>query len=243
VTESPRRPEPIAPLVSSPAPAPPDPEAARLARYYRERAAEYDRIYRRPERQEDLHRLEDLVCRKVSGRNVLELACGTGWWTEVMARSARSITATDLNESVVQIATRRDFLGTPVTFRLADAWDLFSIPGVYDTIFAGFWLSHLSRSRIESFLRMLDDRLGHGGRVILLDNRYVEGSSTPVSRTDDEGNTYQIRTLEDGREFEVRKNFLAKAELMDLLDRPHRCAEVRELRHYWVACYDTGTIG
>jgi len=224
-------------------PSDPDPSARHVASYYHERAAEYDHIYELPERQADLHRLEELVARWVNGRNVLELACGTGWWTQVMARSARSILATDLNETVLDIAGRRDYGRTPVRLRYADAWDLGSIPGVFDTVFAGFWLSHLKRARIREFLESMDERLGHGGRVVLLDNRYVEGSSTPLSRTDDEGNSYQMRSLQDGRTFEVLKNFFPKRELMHVLDAPSRFVEVRELDYYWAAFYDRGTSG
>lgn len=224
-------------------PSDPDPEARHVADYYSKRAAEYDRIYQRPERQEDLRRLEDLVARWVKGRNVLELACGTGYWTQVMARAARSIVATDLNDTVLEIAGRRDYGRTPVRFRYADAWNLGDVPGVFDTVFAGFWLSHLKRARIREFLEAMDERLGSGGRVVVLDNRYVEGSSTPVSRTDEDGNTYQLRSLEDGRTFEVLKNFFPKRELMHVLDAPSRFVEVRDLDYYWAAVYDRGTPG
>ena len=37
--------------------------------------------------------------------------------------------------------------------------------------------------------------------MVFIDNRYVEGSSTPISARDDEGDTYQDRTLEDGARF------------------------------------------
>ena len=48
---------------------------------------------------------------------------------------------------------------------------------------------------------------------MFLDNNYVEGSSTPIARRDSDGNTFQKRTLEDGAEFEVLKNFPTGTEL------------------------------
>jgi hypothetical protein len=42
---------------------------------------------------------------------------------------------------------------------------------------------------------------------VLLDNLYVPGSSTPISRTDETGDTYQLRALASGETFEVLKNF------------------------------------
>ncbi|MEL6848582.1 MAG: hypothetical protein AAFP92_08690 [Bacteroidota bacterium] len=44
----------------------------------------------------------------------------------------------------------------------------------------------------------------------------MEGSNTPLSRTDAEGNTYQQRHLQDGRTYEVMKNFPTEEELTQL---------------------------
>jgi demethylmenaquinone methyltransferase/2-methoxy-6-polyprenyl-1,4-benzoquinol methylase len=41
----------------------------------------------------------------------------------------------------------------------------------------------------------------------MLDNNFVSGSSTEISWTDIEGNTYQTRKLKDGSLHEVLKNF------------------------------------
>jgi hypothetical protein len=50
----------------------------------------------------------------------------------------------------------------------------------------------------------------------MLDNRYVEGSSTPVTERDAEGNGYQSRKLADGSTHLVLKNFPTEAELRSL---------------------------
>jgi len=46
-----------------------------ILEYYARRAADYDRIYEKPERQDDLRRLESLLVEWLAGRNVLEVAC------------------------------------------------------------------------------------------------------------------------------------------------------------------------
>ena len=74
-----------------------------LVTYYAKRAAEYEAIYQKPERQSDLRELENLLRRDFAGRNVLEIACGTGYWTERVASVADSIVALDINESVLEI--------------------------------------------------------------------------------------------------------------------------------------------
>ncbi len=53
--------------------------AADLADYYRRRAASYERVYHKPERQADLRAMEAWVRERFVGRRVLEIACGTGF--------------------------------------------------------------------------------------------------------------------------------------------------------------------
>jgi demethylmenaquinone methyltransferase/2-methoxy-6-polyprenyl-1,4-benzoquinol methylase len=73
--------------------------------------------------------------------------------------------------------------------------------------------------------------------VVVLDNRYVEGSSTPLSRRDADGNTYQVRTLLSGETHEVLKNFPQATELADAV-RPF-CSEARleETHYYWLLVF------
>ncbi len=208
-----------------------------LLEYYRLRAAEYDRIYEKPERQEDLRCLERLVSTWVNGRRVLELACGTGWWTRVMSAAATSIVATDANDAVLEIARTREYEGT-VEIRRGDAYSPESVAGDFDTIVAAFWFSHLKLAQIPDFLDSLDDRLSPGGRVVLLDNRYVEGSSTPIARRDEHGDTYQHRGLDSGAHYEVLKNFFDERSLRYRLAGPRRELTIRELPHFWAASYE-----
>ena len=80
------------------------PRMDNLTEYYARRAAEYERIYVKPERQADLTSLRSRIAALFSGRAVLELACGTGYWTEVIAPHVRSITAIDFAEETLAIA-------------------------------------------------------------------------------------------------------------------------------------------
>jgi SAM-dependent methyltransferase len=178
-----------------------------LADYYRDRAMEYDAVYDKPERQEDLARLRALLPPLVAGRSVLEIAAGTGYWTTALAASARSVLATDLNDETLAVARTRSYGPGEVRFQVADAYDLGAVPGRFDAIFAGFFWSHVLRSDVRRFARALFDRVEPGGVVIFADNRYVEGSNHPITRTTPDGDTFQTRTLSDGRTFEVLKNF------------------------------------
>src|SRR5437762_7737196 len=72
--------------------------------YYAKRAKEYERIYTKAERQDDLQTLRTSLAETFRRKRVLEIACGTGYWTEVLARSAASVTAVDINDEVLELA-------------------------------------------------------------------------------------------------------------------------------------------
>lgn len=207
--------------------------------YYAQRAAEYERIYDKPERQEDLARLRAELPHLFRGHEVLEVACGTGYWTKLVAGEALSVTGIDVNPQVLGIAAAKHYPRGNVLFREIDIYRLETLESKHDAGLAAFWWSHLPRSRIGEFLTTFHAALKPGARVVLLDNRYVAGSSTPLSRRDEDGNTYQRRTLEDGRRFEVLKNFPNEDELRRSLK--HFVGEIRyvALPHYWYALYET----
>jgi 2-polyprenyl-3-methyl-5-hydroxy-6-metoxy-1,4-benzoquinol methylase len=220
-----------------------DDDARALAGYYGARAGEYEDVYAKPERQADLARLRSLIPDYFRERHVLEVACGTGFWTLLLAGSAASVTATDVGEEVLAIARTkpRPAGGSPLEFRRADAFDLRGVPGAFDAAFAGFWLSHVSRADVGRFLCGLHDRLGAGARVMLLDNRYVEGSSTPIARADAVGNTYQRRALASGAEYEVLKNFATPDELREwIVAAGADSIDIVELAYYWYTTYNVG---
>jgi ubiquinone/menaquinone biosynthesis C-methylase UbiE len=216
-------------------------EATDMQMYYARRAAEYERFYAKPERQQDLPKLIALVAGCLAGRRVLEIACGTGWWTERYAPHASSVYATDVNEEVLAIARAKSYPADRVRFAIADAFDLQAIPGEFDAVFAGFWWSHLKRAQLAGFLDAVSRRLGgsgSGSRVVFLDNRYVEGSSTPIAETDAAGDAWQLRKLDDGSTHRVLKNFPDAKELKAAAQPFARKVEVTELPYFWLLDYE-----
>lgn len=206
-----------------------------LTDYYARRANEYERIYAKPERQTDLNGLRLRLAELCAGRAVYEVACGTGYWTQVIAPKARSVYATDLNEAVLAIARTKAYPPQRVSWAVADAFSLPEPPHRCDAGLAAFWWSHLRHDEIDAFVTGFFARLGPGSRFILVDNRYVEGSSSPISRTDADGNTYQRRRLDDGSEHEVLKNFPGEGDLARQLAPHTRSVRWETCRHYWLA--------
>jgi len=212
--------------------------SAELVDYYRRRATEYEAIYAKPERQSDLAVLRQALPQRLVGRRVLEIACGTGYWTALVAPLAASVVATDLAEEPMAIARTKAYPPGRVRFALADAYQLAEDLGRFDGALAVFWWSHIPLRRIGDFLSSLHRRLQPGARVVLMDNLYVEQSSTPIAERDADGNTYQLRRLADGSENRVLKNFPSEAELRGAL-RPHAARfAYRALEYYWLAEYE-----
>ncbi len=208
-----------------------------MAGYYANRAQEYERIYRKPERQDDLRWLRDFVERTFAGARVFEAACGTGYWTEVIARSAASVVATDINEEVLAIAMSKPIDTGKVAFRKKDAYALPILAGEFTGGFSGFWWSHIAKANIQGFLSGFHRVLSPGARVVFIDNAYVEGSSTPISRMDEHGDTYQIRRLDDGSQHEVLKNFPTEEALSGAVEDLASDVRIEFLRYYWVLSY------
>jgi len=211
--------------------------SAELLDYYRRRAREYEAIYAKPERQAELARLRAHIPNRLAGRRVLEVACGTGYWTVLAARTAASIVATDAAEEPMRIAMSKDYAQANVRFEIADAYALGDALGRFNGALAVFWWSHVPLGRIDRFLASLHQRLEAGARVLLMDNRYVDGSSTPIAERDAEGNTYQRRTLSDGTDNRVLKNFPTETDLRASL-APHASTFAYEaLEYYWLVEY------
>jgi len=208
---------------------------ADLQHYYAQRAPEYDRIYQKPERQADLRRLEAWLPGVLAHRNVLEIAAGTGYWSQFVEPQAASLTLTDGAVEPLEIARGR-VLGRAV-FVQADAYALAPELGSFDAAFAGFWISHVPVSRRREFMTSLHARLRPDAVVVFMDNLYVEGSSTPIAGRDSDGNTYQSRPLDDGSHHRILKNFPDETALNTMIEGFGEQGLYRAYDYFWTFQY------
>lgn len=206
-----------------------------LVDYYRRRAGEYEEIYAWPERQVDLDVLRKEIPARLAGCAVLEVASGTGYWTERISAEAKRIVAVDVAPEPMALARAKAY-ACPVELRIADAYALPESLGTFDAAFAGFWWSHVPVLRREAFLQSLHARLKPGSRVVMFDNRYVPDAMHRIAETDAEGNTYQRRRLADGSENRVLKNFPSQADLAQCFGR-FIAFSYMPLAHYWLIDY------
>ena len=213
------------------------PDLSPLQSYYAARASEYDRVYLKPERQSDLRRIEQWLPSLLAGATVLEVACGTGYWTRFIAPVASAVVALDSSPETLRIARERVVAPQP-EFHVGDAYALPRFGRSFSAAFAGFWFSHVPLERRREFLLGLNSALAPGALVVLLDNLFVAGSSSPISERDANGNTYQTRTLSDGSTHRVLKNFPTEAQLRALAQAGLAESSVyRRWQHYWAFEY------
>jgi demethylmenaquinone methyltransferase/2-methoxy-6-polyprenyl-1,4-benzoquinol methylase len=114
-----------------------------MIEYYAKRANEYELVYNRPERQVDLIELKKQLKEAFCNEVVFEVACGTGYWTQIIAETATSILATDINQSVIDIAKAKNYPKNTVNFALADVYSLSDIQPLFTAGFGGFIWSHV----------------------------------------------------------------------------------------------------
>jgi demethylmenaquinone methyltransferase/2-methoxy-6-polyprenyl-1,4-benzoquinol methylase len=179
--------------------------------YYRRRAREYD-VTAYGDVTAARERIARLVAQMQPSGRVLEIACGTGLWTEALAGVADVVVAIDAAPEAVAIARDRVKPGN-VTFEVADVFS-WTTDDRFDVIFFSAWLSHVPMSRFEQFWRMLRRLLAEDGRVLFIDEHvdvcekeaYVPGTDEIVERR-----------LLDGRKFRIVKNFVNPQALRDWL--------------------------
>jgi demethylmenaquinone methyltransferase/2-methoxy-6-polyprenyl-1,4-benzoquinol methylase len=211
-----------------------------LIAYYKDRAKEYEKIYLKPERQDDIKCATTLLQNIFTNKFIFEIACGTGFWTERIAQTATSVFATDINKTVLKIAKQKHYTKNNVTFKIEDIFNI-SIDKKYDSLFGGFIWSHIKLQELDNFLNAIHNSVIPGGTVVFMDNNFVEGSNTPITNTDEYGNTFQTRKLENGTEHLVLKNFPTKnflqTKLMDIATN----IEFVNFKYFWVLAYKPKT--
>ena len=191
-----------------------------MVKYYRDRAREYEQIYewRDPRRQEEQDLLGEELRQAFRGRNVLDIGCGTGYWAERVSETAERVTGIDINETVLEIARSKTY-GCPTEFRQMDAYSMEFPPYTFTGALASFWLSHVRREDMDGWIEHMHSVLAPGAQVFIADNTYIEGVGGRLVTKDGDPNTYKLRTLNDGSQHLIVKNYFTAEELVELFSR------------------------
>lgn len=206
-----------------------------LANYYAQCAESFDEKYQEPDLEEDAYAAAEHISEALANHDVLELACGSGYWTQHFADAAKSVLATDINEIMLDLAQDHDYPEGKVEFAIADWHDLTLPEGrKFSACFAGGMWSHIRRDEYNSVMANICKALGSGGLLVLIDDNVVEDFTRPTARTDSDGNTYQIRELPDGSRVEVIKNFPTDSYLKKKFATIARDIRVSRNEFFWM---------
>jgi len=204
-----------------------------VAEFYDNESADYSE-----EQIEDLDEAHEQIATLLAGHRILELGCGTGGWTEVLAETAGSIVAVDASAAMLEQARTHGDAPANVTYRQADVLDLpddlAGEGGKFTAVFmAGLW-SHLTRDQQDLLLASLKKRAGKDVLLVLFDDEYVEGESATIARTDLQGNTYEILQDADGNRHELPKGYPTDSALRKKLGNAGREIKIARWEFYRV---------
>jgi SAM-dependent methyltransferase len=200
--------------------------------YYSKRAKEYEDVYYRddPIRQAEQNQIKSEMKRIFSDRSVLEIACGTGYWTQYIAEVAKNISGIDNSNQVLEIARLKNIRAK---FIYGDAFNLEEIEGIFNAGCANFWLSHIEKESIDQFLNGFHNKITKGSPVFMADNIYIEGIGGKLIKKDNSNNTYKIRKLSDGTEYQIVKNYYEENELHEILQNYAKEINIRIGKCFW----------
>lgn len=210
--------------------------------YYRDRASEYDEWFFRQGRYDrgEAHRqqwfaevseVENVLWGTVRSGDVLELACGTGLWTQHLATFATQLTAVDTSPEAIFLNQQR--VGSEsVRYIVADVFN-WTPDRQFDSIFFGFWLSHVPIDKFAPFWQMVERALKPDGQVFFVDNLSTQ-DSTARNHAALNQRGYSERKLNDGRTYNVVKIFYEPHQLQTSLQNLGWLGYVRRTEKFFL---------
>ena len=175
--------------------------------YYRARAVEYDRsIDAASEIEGAFAKAHRLLKERIACEHILELACGTGIWTQTLLTIGEQITALDVAPEMLELA-RQKTGDERVHYLLTDlfAWEP---EREYDLVFFANWLSHVPPHAFEAFLHRVARAVRRGGSVVIVDQDAPTLEDQQIIQDGEEGRVYARRSLiTSGETFTIVKAF------------------------------------
>jgi demethylmenaquinone methyltransferase/2-methoxy-6-polyprenyl-1,4-benzoquinol methylase len=202
-----------------------DSEKAELFAYYEAQAANYEDFY--DGKGQAIAALSGEYANDVAGAttllssfgrgDVVDLACGTGYWLSVYGPNAASITLVDQAEQALAHCERRvQHLGLATVARIVRG-DVFDVPlpeAGFDACMIGFLLSHLTPGETDALLARVRTVLRPRSELAVIDSVWSDARK-PYRQRDG----FEHRSLSDGRAFSIRKKYYDRPELESLLSR------------------------
>jgi len=210
--------------------------------YYQARATEYDEWWYsqgRYDRGEVLNRqweqegqiVRDALHKIPARKHILELAPGTGIWTQELLKIGEQITAVDASSEMIAI-NRAKCQSDRVNYIQADLFEWQS-DQQFDMIFFGFWLSHVPPEKFQDFLKRVSAMLKPDGVLFMVDSLRNK-MATAKNQNMLETSHIHHRILNDGSEFQIIKVFYQPDALQSDLKRVKINADVLTTPQFFI---------
>jgi 2-polyprenyl-3-methyl-5-hydroxy-6-metoxy-1,4-benzoquinol methylase len=191
--------------------------------YYRARAAEYDQTFVPYMAPALPAALRCLRAGNIHG-DILEIASGTGYWTQFLVELGSSVTSLDGSAEMIATAKQRGLPG--VTFQQVNLFE-WNPDRQWDSVFFGHWLAHVPDEHFDRFWARVREAVRPDGIVEFVDvTSFERRIETPDPAAPD---VAVERSLLDGRRFRIVKIFREPGELQARLTALNWTSEVREI--------------
>lgn len=206
-----------------------------IENYYNCRAPEYELIYFRemPDRRKEIDDEVGYIKKLCAGKEVLEIACGTGYWTERISETAVSITACDISSEMLNIAKNKKYR-CPIYFVRSNLNQLPFATHSFDIVILGFWFSHHPRQDYRHLFKNISTPLKSGCPIWMIDNNPpAEGPAMHSHHIDEFGNNFKSRYLDKQEEYVILKNYFEKDELREIFTPHFKIDRLIYSTFYW----------
>jgi ubiquinone/menaquinone biosynthesis C-methylase UbiE len=200
--------------------------------FYRRGRYDHGSVHNRSWFREAVELVQALSTFNATG-NVLEIAGGTGLWTQHLVMTAERVTVVDVSpESLAANRTRLGSFATRVRYVEHSVFD-WNPREKYDAIFFAFFLSHVPPGRFDAFWDLLRSSLAPGGRVFLTDTLRSPNALHLDYRLPDRDAIWTTRRF-GGREYRIYKSYQSTHVIKERLEEIGWQAQMSETHEYFM---------
>lgn len=192
--------------------------------YYRAQAAGYDEWFYRHGHYDqgddanaqwfrEVESVQRALYRLPRVPKALELACGTGIWTQELLKVADQVVALDASPEMLAI-NRHKLRSDRVTYQEKELFTWVPQES-FPMVFFSFWLSHVPPDELERFFLKVAQALKPDGRVFFVDSHHEPGDD----RHDVRQGIILQRKLSDGRTFKIVKVNYKPSQLIETMHK------------------------
>jgi SAM-dependent methyltransferase len=168
-------------------------------------------------------------------RRVLEIACGSGRWTQFAADVAQCVVATDPCPRLLDYGRRLNLPNTKWTE--CDAFSLHKIEGTFDAACHINFMNRVPRELLPDFIDALHRKLQPDAVVFCASQRWQGSSEEPWYEKPETGDMVSLRHHDDGRPIEVVDTLFTEGLLRELLSGKTRDLQISLKPCWWWASY------